>query len=208
MEEKDELDSLFLNAFEDFKIKSKQNIQNNTSERNWCGILYYCLIQEIQKHKTYHSYFIDIEYNRNHGELKNVINESNGIIMDIIIHKRGEVPDDNLIAIEMKKSSRSESAKRADRTRLRKITKSYSPDNTEHQKYFSKETNYPKFIFGYKRGFYIEINNTSKDNKIYFKIIAFKEGKLLNTISDSIDRDNLEVGYAQAMQYPSPDNGE
>ena len=58
-------------------------------------------------------YKVDVEYNRNDGALKTAIVGENSVIKsivcDLILHSRGRIPrQDNLIALEMKKSYRSE----------------------------------------------------------------------------------------------------
>ena len=73
---------------------------------------------------------------------------------DLILHSRGEkMGNDNLIAIEMKKSTRPEEEKLSDKLRLRALTKSsyddiWSYDGKAH----------PEHVCGYQLGIYIEID--------------------------------------------------
>ena len=67
------------------------------------------------------------------------------------------IAEDNLIAIEMKKSQRCDDGKIADRDRLRAMTKSsgggvWSNDGTVH----------PEHVCGYRLGVYIEIDSDDR----------------------------------------------
>lgn len=72
-------------------------------------------------------YHVDVEYNRNkNGRIKTCCPLDDDRIpvpvtinCDLIVHSRGEIArQDNLIAIEMKKSSRTKKEKDSDRRRL------------------------------------------------------------------------------------------
>ncbi len=63
------------------------------------------------KKTPFHKYFTDVEYNRNkNGIVKTIIDENEvitTITCDLIVHSRGSyTQQDNLIALEMKKSNR------------------------------------------------------------------------------------------------------
>ena len=67
----------------------------------------------IKEDDSYSGYYTDVEYNRNAGGIKTIRKTIRGqqeeiipINCDLILHSRGEnVDQDNLIAIEMKKSN-------------------------------------------------------------------------------------------------------
>jgi hypothetical protein len=86
------------------------------------------------------------------------------ISADLILHSRGaNIAEDNLIALEMKKSSRPPKEKKADRQRLRAMTKSsydgvWSNDGTTH----------PEHVCGYRLGVYVEINRKARKLRIEY----------------------------------------
>ena len=101
------------------------------------------------------NYFADPEYNRKqNGEIKTIMDENETIIQissDLLIHSRGTEAPDNLITIEIKKSTRSESKKISDKNRLRAMTKknnvwSWNGTDAIH-------------VSGYILGIYMELNN-------------------------------------------------
>lgn len=151
------LSELFENAFSRFINNELQNILSGVSERNLCGRLS-IEINGLLKKYGLSRYFVDTEYNRKqNGEIKTIINEKMEIVTincDLILHSRGKsVQDDNLIAIEMKKSSRPEYEKVSDKNRLIAMTKSsfdgvWSNDGKAH----------PEHVCGYKLGVYIELD--------------------------------------------------
>ena len=73
----------------------------------------------IKEDASYVGYYTDVEYNRNQGGIKTIRKTIRGqteeiipINCDLILHSRGEdIGQDNLIAIEMKKSNRPASEK-------------------------------------------------------------------------------------------------
>ncbi|MBS7693162.1 hypothetical protein KIN08_06105, partial [Vibrio cholerae] len=81
-----------------------------------------------EKEKTlYKQYYVDVEYNRNvNGRLKTIKDGEGEIITincDLVLHSRGEnLVQDNLIALEMKKSNGRRSEKEKDRERLKALT--------------------------------------------------------------------------------------
>ena len=68
-----------------------------------------------------------MEYNRNNGKIKTIKNSKEEIITincDLIIHSRGEIIEqDNLLALEMKKSTAPKEEKLKDKERLMALTK-------------------------------------------------------------------------------------
>jgi hypothetical protein len=85
------------------------------------------LFRKVLDNTDYSNYYVDVDYNRNNGKVKTIINENmqvKNINCDLIVHSRCEnIHKDNLIAIEMKKSSRRKAEKDKDRNRLIALTK-------------------------------------------------------------------------------------
>ena len=140
-----------------FFLKEKRNIISGISERNLCGRLSIYLESLLEKYGL-KSYYTDTEYNRKQNErVKTILDENMEVVTincDLILHSRGEkMGNDNLIAIEMKKSTRPEEEKLSDKLRLRALTKSsyddiWSYDGKAH----------PDHVCGYQLGIYIEID--------------------------------------------------
>ena len=138
-------------------------------------------LQEQLKGTSYSGYYVDVEYNRNNGKVKTIINENIEVIpinCDIIIHSRGEnIYQDNLIALEMKKSVNRESEKIKDKNRLIALTK-----DTFDDVWSFDGTNLPEHVCRYGLGVYYEINVAKrkvdmeyyiKGKLTYTKMIAF-----------------------------------
>jgi hypothetical protein len=148
---------LFYRALEKFLAAERDNILNGVSERNLCHRLGIYLEDE-RRACGLEGYFVDAEYNRQqNGQIKTILDEELqvvGITCDLILHSRGRVVrDDNLIAIEMKKSDRPNSEKPKDRIRLKALTKQsyddvWSNDGVMH----------PERVCGYCFGAFIEIH--------------------------------------------------
>ncbi len=154
---------IFNNANKKFLSNETTLIKSDVSERCLCGSLKSYLEREVTDSEKYKNYYVDVEYNRNAGKIKTIINNNLEIIKitcDIIVHSRGEIEKhDNLIAIEMKKSYQPEENKLEDKKRLIALTKSKS--NNETWSYDGKI--FPKHVCGYLLGVYYEID---LDNKI------------------------------------------
>ena len=121
----DNLKTIFKLANRDLINLDKDLFETNVSERTLCGALMLRLHERL-KQTIYSSYYVDVEYNRNRGgKLKTLVKTVQRpkldiikINCDLIVHSRGKcVEQDNLIAIEMKKSNRSKSDKDKDRER-------------------------------------------------------------------------------------------
>lgn len=144
-----------------------ENILSGVSERNLCGRLA-PILENVAKEYRLTEYFADIEYNRKqNGQIKTILDEKFKVITincDLILHSRGNnVERDNLIAIEMKKSSRSNEEKENDRARLRAMTKS-SYDGIWS---FDGET-HPKHVCGYELGAFVELNSNIREIQIEY----------------------------------------
>ena len=156
-----ELKQLFEQANSEFLKKEKCLFANKVSERTLCGALMLHLHDIIAKDPSYDGYYTDVEYNRNKGSIKTIYKTIHGpneqiikINCDLILHSRGEHPkQDNLIAIEMKKSTRRASEKKKDRDRLIALTKDSFDDVWAWD-----EKTLPEHVCRYELGVYYEIN--------------------------------------------------
>ena len=119
-------------------------------------------------------YFVDLEYNRNNGKVKTIIGEELEIIKiqcDFIMHSRGHnIAQDNLLALEMKKSYRIQEEKDSDRKRLIALTKS-SYDNDV---WSFDGTTFPEHVCRYIIGIYYEIDYSHQKAILEF----YRHGKL------------------------------
>jgi hypothetical protein len=71
-------------------------------------------------------------------------------IIDLILHSRGRLARDNLIAIEMKKKKHSRASKDADRRRLEALTRSRAAA--------SRLSRRRDHVYGYQLGLFIELD--------------------------------------------------
>lgn len=107
-------------------------------------------------------YHVDIEYNRKqNGLIKAILDGGERVIRincDLILHSRGSsVAKDNLIAVEMKKVTRSALEKQSDRNRLCALTKRsfddiWSNDGVTH----------PEHVCGYRLGAFIQLDRKER----------------------------------------------
>lgn len=131
------------------------------SERTLCGALMLEL-HDVIKDTAYSSYFVDVEYNRNvGGKLKTIKGLEEQIVTincDLIVHSRGQATfQDNLIALEMKKSTERSADKEKDRIRLECLTQKYEQDIWS----YGGEI-FPEHVCGYKLRIYYEVNFNRK----------------------------------------------
>ena len=171
---KNELLDIFYSANKDFLNKNMDNIILNVSERNLCALLMCELNKKILKTK-FNEYFVDVEYNRNKGEVKTIIDNNEiitTVVCDLIIHSRGNnIRQDNLLACEMKKSSALRYEKDKDKNRLIALTKESNDGVWRYNGDFSL----PDHVCGYLIGIYYEID--IKNKLILLEI--YSEGKLV-----------------------------
>lgn len=168
-----DLKSIFLESNDNFLDKEIDLIKNDLSERSICSKLGQYLKVEIDKKEEFKKYHIDAEYNRNYGEIKTILGENEDIIKitcDLIMHSRGELKNDNLIALEMKKSSRPNKEKISDKKRLIELTNPANRSNIKHVKTYSL-------------GIYYEININSREILLEFYIGGEKIDKQILNIS-------------------------
>lgn len=148
-------------ANRDFLLKDFELIQSGVAEPTLCGALKSRMEKHLERNQI-GDYYIDLEYNRNNGEIKTIVDEELAIIKikcDFILHSRGHnIMQDNLLALEMKKSYRSQEEKDSDRKRLIALTKS-TYDN-DVWSYDGKTL--PKHVCRYIIGIYYEIDSEKK----------------------------------------------
>lgn len=163
----DLLNRIFSESLSIFLNEELENILDDVAERNLCSRLSIYLTNKIDEYEL-NGYYADAEYNRKQGgRVKTILNDNMEVIIiqsDLIVHSRGRnLEQDNLLAIEMKKSSRPENEKIADRNRLRAMTKK-SYDNI--WSYDGKT--HPEHVCGYILGIYIILNVTARTFTLEF----------------------------------------
>lgn len=142
-------------------IQELESILNDVAERNLCGRLAIYISNNLEKYGI-KGYYADPEYNRmQDGRVKTILDgEMNEVTIqcDLILHSRGQnIAQDNLIAIEMSKSTKSEADKDSDRKRLRALTKSSYDD------VWSVDGKaLPEYVCGYLLGVFFEINRLKR----------------------------------------------
>ena len=167
-----ELIEIFDKASNIFLNKQKDLIFSGVNERSWYPYLIMYL-KEILIEKNICGYNSDSEYNKNLGKLKTVYDdvslEVTPIVCDIIVHSRGKkLEQDNLICIEMKKSTARKESKNKDKRRLELLTK----DSFDNVWSFDGK-NLPEHVCRYKLGIYYEIN--IKKKQVYIEY--YQKGK-------------------------------
>ena len=147
------LKDFFREANRAFMEKNYVLLDEDISERCLCGALMH-------------------EFNRSNKRIKQLPNDDgfvNNILPDIIVHSRGKETPDNLLVLEMKKSSANQQDKEKDRNRLRKMTK----QNCDESHYSYK----------YKLGVYYEINH----NETQIVVEFYQTGRRISTDSRVIE---------------------
>lgn len=149
------------------EIEANDGIHLGVSERSLCGSLMLHLRKALDE-SDYCNYYVDTEYNRNEGgKLKTIVNGSETpvkITCDLIVHSRGKIVDqDNLIAIEMKRSTRPKDEKDRDRIRLRCLTR----DSFDNIWSYDGKT-LPGHVCRYALGVYYELDSRNRLAKIEY----------------------------------------
>lgn len=167
------LKKLFLKANDAFLTRDIDLIKTDVSEPTLCSALKSRLETYLEK-EGIADYFVDLEYNRNNGQIKTIIDDNLAIVKikcDFILHSRGHnIAQDNLLALEMKKSYRSRYSKDKDRNRLIALTKSsYDNDVWSYD-----GTTMPEHVCRYIIGIYYEVDILH--NKIILKF--YRQGAL------------------------------
>lgn len=150
------LKDFFWEANRAFIEKDYVLLDEEVSERCLCGALMHELNKQLEKNGC-NNYYADIEFNRNKKGIKQLPNDDgfiNNILPDIIVHSRGKETPDNLLVLEMKKSSANQQDMEKDRNRIRKMTKQNCDEGC--------------YSYKYKLGVYYEVNFEEKQIIVEF----------------------------------------
>ena len=163
---------IFLKVNQAFLSKEVDSIILNLSERALCAQMMMYLRHELNT-SIFREYHVDVEYNRNDSKIKTIIDKDMKVISitcDLIVHSRGQIiAQDNLLAVEMKKSTAKREEKDKDKNRLIALTK----DSYDDVWSFDGVT-LPEHVCGYLLGIYYEINVPSRLVLLEF----YKKGQL------------------------------
>ena len=170
-----QLTKIFDESINIFLVEDLENIEHDIAERNLCGRLAIYLTDKLRQYKIV-GYYADTEYNRKqNGQVKTILDEQMNIIniqCDLIVHSRGNnINQDNLIAIEMKKTSRPNDEKEKDRKRLRALTKESYDDI-----WSADGIALPEHVCGYLIGVYMELDLIQRECLLEF----YSKGKIIN----------------------------
>ena len=153
-----ELIDIFERAKNEFLEKEKAIIKNDTNERTLTQRLAFYLELQLRKNIKYENYSVDCEYNRKEEDIKRLKfgknTDKKEIYPDIIVYQRKI--KNNLIAIEMKKTTSRNTDKIKDIEKLEALT---DRKNDYH----------------YTLGIYFELDITDNNNIINF----FVDGEVI-----------------------------
>jgi hypothetical protein len=174
MIDKERLKQMFVEAMDLLIEIDHENIEYDVTERNLCARLAMYLEDQLDPDdEELAPYFADVEYNRmREGKIKTIIDHKQRVVevcCDLIVHSRGVLEtDDNLLAIEMKKSTRPLPHKMSDKIRLRALTKTEDiwPASAGVE---------PEHVCGYKIAYYVELVS----HKRYFKVEQYELGEVV-----------------------------
>ena len=154
----EELIDIFEKAKHEFLEKEKAIIKNDTNERTLTQRLAFYLELQLRKNIKYENYSVDCEYNRKEEDIKRLKfgknTDKKEIYPDIIVYQRKI--KNNLIAIEMKKTTSRNTDKIKDIEKLEALT---DRKNDYH----------------YTLGIYFELDITDNNNIINF----FVDGEVI-----------------------------
>jgi len=163
--------AFFVEANEQFVGANKHLFDVKVSERCFCGALMNQMNLLLNFTKScYRNYYVDVEYNRDGEDFKRNI-ENKKISCDIILHSRGNFPNDNIIAIEMKKESNSNDPE-SDKARLMDMTKPTCSDRE---------------VCGYALGIFYTIAETYDKIDLEY----YKDGKKVDGLIEQIDLNEI-----------------
>ena len=176
----DEMVALFERANTQLLQQDRALFSSQVSERTLCGALMLHLKNCVSEDEDLAGYYVDVEYNRNKGGIKTIrktiVGEQEQVIpinCDLIVHSRGEcVEQDNLVSIEMKKSTRRPTEKDKDRERLIALTK-----DSFNDVWAFDGRNLPEHVCRYVLGVYYEINYRRK----LISIEYYRTGQLVHS---------------------------
>ena len=163
---------MFSATLKEFLERDRESIIADVSEQMLCG-RFATYLQINANNSGLKDYYADVEYNRNMGRVKTILDEQMRVISircDVILHSRGHnVGRDNLIALEMKKAYQPAEEKENDRARLRALTKK-SYDNI----WSADGKTLPEHVCGYLLGYYLELDAQNAR----FLLEEYREGEL------------------------------
>jgi hypothetical protein len=141
-------EDVFREALDQFLAREFALVRKNAHEQALCHRLA-MYVEHSANERSLDGYWVDTEYNRHGDNVKRIRHAVTGdpipIVCDLLLHSRGELPRDNLIAVEMKKADGDHDDKRRDRERLQSLTKACTEENPDH-------------VCGYELGYYVEID--------------------------------------------------
>lgn len=158
---------IFIEASNLFVENERELILSKVSERCLCGS-FMLILRKILDDTEFNNYFTDVEYNRNEGKVKTIIDEDFDILditCDLIVHSRGNIiGQDNLLAIEMKRDIHPLAEKIKDKKRLKALTKPISEVTV------MSDGGFPINVCGYILGVYYEISIPKREILIEYYI--------------------------------------
>jgi hypothetical protein len=143
------LEDVFHEALADFLAHEYALVRKDAHEQSLCGRLAIYMDRAKDRH-GYERYYVDVEYNRRGEGRKQILHPLTGkhidVTCDLLLHSRGDLDDDNQIAVEMKKDYATNKKKRSDRERLQALTLPMP------------EGGNLDYVCGYQLGYYLEVN--------------------------------------------------
>jgi hypothetical protein len=101
------LEDIFHEALREFLAREFTLVRKKAHEQSFCGRLAIYMDHAKDRHGL-NDYYVDVEYNRRGENRKQILHPLTGqpinVVCDLLLHSRGELQDDNLIAVEMKKT--------------------------------------------------------------------------------------------------------
>ena len=166
-------------AFSRFLLEERANVTGLASERNLCGQLSRILNEDRQASQL-DEFIADPEYNRqNLNQIKTIIDDELNVITitsDIVFHRRGHAGlENNLMAIEMKKSDQPLEKRNDDRNRLRALT-NQDVDSIQVL------NGAPEHVRGYCLGVYLELDVKT----LVFTIEKYSNGEWAETTNKTL----------------------
>jgi hypothetical protein len=143
------LEDIFREALDEFLASEFALVRKDAHEQSLCGRLAIYLDRAKDRH-GFKPYYVDVEYNRRGEGRKQILHPITGehidVTCDLLLHSRGDLQDDNLIAVEMKKDYAMDERKQSDRERLQALTLPIP------------EGGNPDYVCGYQIGYYLEVD--------------------------------------------------
>ncbi|ADN36429.1 hypothetical protein Mpet_1676 [Methanolacinia petrolearia DSM 11571] len=97
----DELKDLLTESLKETFVNDVHLYQNNLCERSKVFRIGLILSQKIKDNPEYSGYSVDCEYNKR-GDHPKIISNKNPQSPDLMLHRRGDFPEDNLLVVEFK----------------------------------------------------------------------------------------------------------